>query len=300
MDWIDSEWEVISPMFLHGYDNRSVVELRAPPIKSIMRYWWRALHGHLEIRELYTEEAAIFGSADDEVGKSSFQLRILPHKNISTGDYKLVTHKKKSISKGIKPGVQFKIRIQTHKNVNALRKYFLLLYLSLTLGGLGQRVRRGAGALKFLNLLKSSIKIEFNFERDIIEILNDIIEEQTDLNYLLNNTSNRIELRDERAGSKFPYIISIMIGREFNSWRELREKIDSLCHDLKENNKNNYNSMGFAYGRKKLASPLYISMIREHEKYYPIMTKLNPEFPRNFTPPKNINLVPEEFINNLS
>ena len=36
------ELETVTPMFLHGYNNR-ILELRPPPFKSLFRYWWRTV-----------------------------------------------------------------------------------------------------------------------------------------------------------------------------------------------------------------------------------------------------------------
>ena len=54
------ECETITPMFLRGADGRTP-ELRAPSIKGAMRYWWRAINGHLAPNELLAMESAIFG-----------------------------------------------------------------------------------------------------------------------------------------------------------------------------------------------------------------------------------------------
>jgi len=301
MNWIDLEWEIITPMFLHGYENRKAIELRAPPVKSLMRYWWRALHGNFKTEILYKRESETFGAADENLGKSKFQLRILPYDNLSQKKYILIQKPKKIVKRmGISPGYKFKIRTQTHEKRPFLEKYILLQYLSLVLGGLGQRVRRGAGALKFLGFPNSSIEVEFDFERDILVILNDIIELFTDLNYELNIPNKRIDLDDNRNLYNFPYLKSIIIGKEFDNWEGIRSEIDKLCHNFKHKYKKDYNSMGFAFSDNKLASPLFISIIKENSKYNPIMSKLNPVFPNKVPPPADVDKIPNKFINNLS
>lgn len=84
MHTLTATFEIVTPMFLGGADNTASVELRVPPIKGALRFWWRALawgrfcqaHPHgtpAEIREILKkireEEARIFGSAEGGQGR---------------------------------------------------------------------------------------------------------------------------------------------------------------------------------------------------------------------------------------
>ena len=60
MNSITFECEVITPMFLAGADGQTP-ELRPPSIKGAMRFWWRAVNGHLQLKDLKEKEAEIFG-----------------------------------------------------------------------------------------------------------------------------------------------------------------------------------------------------------------------------------------------
>ncbi|MEZ4884825.1 MAG: type III-B CRISPR module RAMP protein Cmr1 [Chitinophagales bacterium] len=76
MQSITFECEVITPMFLAGADG-STPELRPPSIKGALRFWWRALNGHLPIEEMREKEVKIFGGAiDDKAFKSNILVRI--------------------------------------------------------------------------------------------------------------------------------------------------------------------------------------------------------------------------------
>ncbi len=72
---ISFECETITPMFLSGADGRTP-ELRPPSIKGMMRFWWRALHGHLAIEKLKEKEAEIFGASDEKIGRSKFSIQV--------------------------------------------------------------------------------------------------------------------------------------------------------------------------------------------------------------------------------
>ncbi len=62
-------------MFLAGADGKTP-ELRPPSIKGLMRFWWRAMNGHLPLEELKKEEGKIFGTSDEKIGRSKFNIRI--------------------------------------------------------------------------------------------------------------------------------------------------------------------------------------------------------------------------------
>lgn len=63
------ECEVVTPLFLGGA-NPKEAELRAPPVKAAMRFWWRALYEGGNIEQMAKEEAAIFGSTDKKAAVS--------------------------------------------------------------------------------------------------------------------------------------------------------------------------------------------------------------------------------------
>ncbi len=74
---IKLEIETITPMFLSGAEQGSA-ELRAPSIKGLLRYWWRALHPTSNIEILREKENNIFGSGGENgSGGSSFSLRVI-------------------------------------------------------------------------------------------------------------------------------------------------------------------------------------------------------------------------------
>jgi CRISPR-associated protein Cmr1 len=83
--------ETITPMFLSGADGQTP-ELRAPSIKGALRFWWRAVNGHLELKELKEKEATIFGSPDDKGGKSLVRINVI-QKDLKTEVNNMVPHK---------------------------------------------------------------------------------------------------------------------------------------------------------------------------------------------------------------
>lgn len=172
METITFHCKVITPMFLAGADGQTP-ELRAPSIKGAMRFWWRACNGHLvkkdevtgkwDYSKLKEDEGKIFG---DTKRRSSFNISIEEvsimeefefdtkfSKEIQYFQYSLVHHNER---KGIKPGFRFNIIISAF-NRETLKEAAHLLWVLSHFGGLGTRVRRGAGAF--------SIKPDYDSDR---------------------------------------------------------------------------------------------------------------------------------------
>ena len=80
--------QTLTPMLLHGADGQTP-ELRPPSIKGALRFWWRALHGHLSLDILKKREAMIFGSTDQKLGKSSFSIQIISPSPLPAQDMSL-------------------------------------------------------------------------------------------------------------------------------------------------------------------------------------------------------------------
>lgn len=83
METITFHCKIITPMFLAGADGQTP-ELRAPSIKGAMRFWWRAINGHLTTKnsqdkwdysKLKRQEEEIFGGVDSGT-RSKIILRV--------------------------------------------------------------------------------------------------------------------------------------------------------------------------------------------------------------------------------
>ena len=168
-------------MFLSGADQRKA-ELRAPSIKGLLRFWWRALQSTSKIDELIQRENDIFGSGGENGGGgSSFSLRVA-YEHLETSKEKfpkhniMVTSKSKGgtfsvnileylaygtyeYKKGegnvflrdwIKPGNKFHIGMTffKEKHINEVLKS---MYVFSLFGGIGSRNRNGFGGFTILN-----------------------------------------------------------------------------------------------------------------------------------------------------
>lgn len=70
--------EIITPMFL-GNANQEA-ELRSAPFKGLLRYWWRVANGlrFADHKDLLKAESEIFGSPDEDGGKSRVTVEVTP------------------------------------------------------------------------------------------------------------------------------------------------------------------------------------------------------------------------------
>ena len=303
-------------MFLAGVDGKTP-ELRPPSIKGAMRFWWRALHGHLTLKQLREKEARIFGGGGDDARRSSFSIRIVSDLTQQTEEKPLPHHsgdetcKYISSCRGKKPfnkdqcqkGKPFPsissglFCVQLNgKNINQIKSLFVLTCL---LGGFGKRSRRGFGSVIITGRKKPN---EDEFRAfDMPKTLNEIcaIISVFNTDYRLDDADKKISLhKPEMLNGKYsgyPYIEEIQIGGEPYSQPnpttdekysgfELVEFIGQATHVYFDENKSN------GAGRPRFASPTYVSALKvqcqeqgqnQEECYYPIITTLH------YAPPPN-------------
>jgi len=72
METKEFEVEIITPLFLGGADPKKA-ELRVPPIKGALRFWWRAIYGSDDLKDMKKRESEIFGSTTE---KASFSIHL--------------------------------------------------------------------------------------------------------------------------------------------------------------------------------------------------------------------------------
>ncbi len=184
--------KTITPLFMYGA-NKETPEIRASEFKGMMRFWWRASRFEDSIDKLFKEEQKIFGGSDERVGKSKVFLKVHFGKKSRTKilwdliDYEERENRKgkvykipKENSEGIfyllystvlpgherkifEPEEKFFIEIKSF-NKRAFLHALSSFWLSIYLGGSGERARRGGGNL-------SVVKCEINLNDDEISSL---------------------------------------------------------------------------------------------------------------------------------
>lgn len=190
MEKVSFELEAVTPMFMSGADPMTgPPEFRAPSIKGLLRFWYRAIYPDYDP----AEEDRLFGSTDH---RSPFKLKTEIIKGVigSKGEkkydslaylgyglFKYVKEGKKNVT--IRPffdvGSQFKVHFLFRKQADARdREKVLRAFWALSmLGGLGARSRRGFGSYQINRVQAGNnnpIDMTFNFKdrTDFINYLN--------------------------------------------------------------------------------------------------------------------------------
>ena len=173
MKTITFNCEVITPMFLAGAD-QSIAELRAPSIKGAMRFWWRAMNGHLGLKELKEKETEIFGGGGDNARKSSFSIRVKERSSFQNkrlndlikddnGRIKeefrgigylfystfMQKNKQRNYIDNLSFDIIFSFSLHDDKKIQKVLASFWLFSI---FGGLGSRARRGGGNIYIKNV----------------------------------------------------------------------------------------------------------------------------------------------------
>ena len=269
--------EIVTPLFLAGSDVNEP-ELRPPSLKGVMRYWWRAVNSNLDLKALSEKEASLFGTSKGEVGRSKFNLRIQTD-SLDTITYPPTT--KQFEFTGFKPGQNVSIYLTSYDSVENFKN---ILQLSLLLGGLGRRSRRGFGSLQ-----------PSDMDLTLEEILN-LINSVGSGKYSIKGPN--IVLNHQMSGAtNYPYLKEVAIGKEYPSWKELLNVIINAAHECRKEDGNE--SLGFAADAEndRLASPVCVSILKNSdEKFIPIISTLNTVFKKSS---KTVNATIQEDFKNM-
>lgn len=232
-------------------------ELRPPGIKASLRFWWRALHGHLSIADLRQEEGRIFGNTK---GRSKVIIRIeAPIDENKKAKTSLLPHKGGSKAASYTAGEYFKIRVDCDKNIISEEKMKNLFIIACTLGGWGKRSRRGFGSITVMEIDDETYQSPVNL-KEIHSCMEQVVGPNR---FSILLTTNKIEAKnvDKSNSEEYPRILSIELG---SSTRTLTE-IGKATHDTKftddqSNNRQDY-SKSLGDGKPRFASPIYISAL---------------------------------------
>lgn len=307
--------ETITPMFLSGAD-QNVPELRPPSIKGALRFWWRAMNGHLSLEDLKQKEDEIFGGTD---GRSRVLVRvqILNTTEILGKDilgygvnnsfegvkYLLyILFYQQSERNGFNKGTKFKIILSGH-NENYLKDFCDAFWLFVNIGSIGTRARRGAGAI-YVSDIEDKHRILDNyliFKQINGQSMTDFFNQNLIAikNRYPNHKKNEINMEYSTV-SKHIYISK----NSFDTWQKCLEDIGLQMRNLRkgvthrEKSKRTFTmetlDQKAAFGlpisvfqdnivklkiSERRASPIYISVIKnENGKFHWVVTFLQGNF----------------------
>lgn len=268
MNKIIFDCEVVTPMFLSGADG-TTPELRAPSLKGALRFWWRALNGHLPEEILRKREGMIFG---DTSHRSCFSLQISSTAPLTFIMSPPVPHRgfpAKAITPGSSFSVTFIITPITRDEIKfGADELQSLFELTVFLGGIGKRVRRGMGSFK-INKIGEQIYTPLANLNDVLSL----VKKHTP-NYTIQN--GVINLAYSGRMQRYPWIQRIETGELH---RNITNHISTITHNLKGKYGNIYEpNLGHA-SNGRFASPVYVSVLADGKT--PVVTTLNTVPDRN-------------------
>jgi CRISPR-associated protein Cmr1 len=274
MEKIIFSCKTVTPLVMNGAYGNNDPELRPPGIKASLRFWWRALHGHLTLDQLREQEGKIFGNTK---GRSQVVIRVeksiekyenVPLLEHRKGKDERETKKLQTWSDAIAPNVPFTVRIDFDEKIISFEKMKNLFILSCTLGGWGKRSRRGFGSVKV-----TEVDSQTFISPTTIDGIKEIIDKIVPNKFSKNSSSTEILTNHNPSSERgeYPEIWRIQIGKTTKSLRD----IGQATHDTKFNspNKQDY-SKSLGDGRPRLASPVYVSILANE---IPIITTLKKE-----------------------
>ena len=186
MNEVSLEVEAVTPIFIAGADQRNIENegLRAPSLRGLLRWWFRAIAGGMtSISDLKKLESEIFGSTNQ---KSRVKIQsITGDDNVSQINvpsnlrylWFSIYMQQRNYQRLLcyPPGTKFKIVLRSDDE-DCLKIVSGCLWTLIYLGGVGTRMRKGAGSLK-VNSVLGKTPYEFVFNGTTINDARKFIEE---------------------------------------------------------------------------------------------------------------------------
>lgn len=279
-------------MCVHGADPKGL-ELRVPPIKAAMRYWWRALNGqYTNSTNLYEAEAAIFGGTNGDKGQASaFKLQLQEEREVSWVNTDLLPHRREVRGNPLsKPcyeaGGWFKIRIIVRENNEGVTVEYIenLLWLTGVLGGIGQRARRGFG--NFI-LCKKDENCFVSFD-----VIRSKVQHFSGMNVDQSGT-----VITSHHKCKWPSLLSIkLLSKKSNGYADLLFSIGYATHNL--TGRENY-AKEVGKGNPRFASPIHFSIVPTGENEYRTLVTVV-TLPKNRGKTRKPTQLQEDLINEVT
>ena len=283
------ECEVITPMFCYG-TNKNSPELRPASLKGLMRNTFRIIQQEMlepekeESVALLAKENHLFGDAKENPSPLRFAF---DEEKIKPGKKKFLFHGKEKHNRPmqyISPGSEFSIQISLRKNAMEKLKhqmklgdcpltwYAKLIEISLILGSLGGRNRKGRGRV-YVKLQNEKLS-ERNVQNHILQYLNDLaFFGKYECKDGIITPTGKIGRYVNR-----PVIEKIEFGKliyKKDGWdQDFLKHIDSASHEVQKIFGDKKYTTGLANPR--FASSINVGVVEVEEGFLPIYTHIKP------------------------
>jgi len=280
--------QLLTPLFTHGWQKTQQVngktrntpiaaETRVPSLRGVLRYWWRAVQNENDANRLLEEESKIFGGSSGTSGNKSpvaFKMTNLSSKN----QISLRPHRNETSVLAIPANAQtivVEMMYTPLQKAPTMDYYRAVMELFFCLGSMGQRSRRGTGALQYEGFRWNSVA---DFQASLRNVLSDLgVKEQFEFPGV-QGEGLVLSLAANRHAYSRPRLINVWVGKNYNTAEDVREAI-SRAASTHNGGKNKM--LGSAVGGR-LASPLWCTVRKIGNGYRPVISELaSPNMGRN-------------------
>ena len=276
--------KTVTPLFLGGANPRGAPELRPTPFRGALRFWLRALLGGVlgdDVKALRDAEAKVFGSTERA---SSIVIRLQQPDQLPRVTFSMIAERRgKRYNKpgiaylffsargtrrerersAIKEGVSFELTMRTRLGSDAdesFRQACAALWLMTHLGGVGSRVRRGAGALQVMRVQGDlptelpRLPVQANSPEELRQELADGLQR---VRVLVGSASASIS-QFPAFDVLHPSVCRIgVIQRTFeNGWKEALEAVGSALQVFRQRRPPDYDQVKGTLQGRSLAQPI--------------------------------------------
>ena len=294
--------ESITPIFIAGADQKIISNegLRAPSLKGLMRWWFRAIMGGMvSLKHLRLLESELYGDTNQKS-----KVRIISKTKASPSNinisrdlrylwFSINMQKRKNLRvQCYPPKSEFEITIFAENNLD-LKIAAGCFWSIIFLGGIGSRMRRGAGSLK-IKRVSNNIPNDFFFNGTTIYDAKMFIE-----NNLKKIFKNFKEYANEKYNSQQNLTFSVLsnkhakivlFNKEFTTFEKALQEVGDIYKTFRQNKRLEHRTkFGLPiiprFSDLRFASPLFIGVMDLNGKYIARLVKFytstHPKFSSN-------------------
>lgn len=261
----------ITPLLMHGKENKKLAELRAPSFTGVFRYWFRALQpaSSSSMISMFQEESDLFGGTRRKSKKSPLVVSV---SSLSDEEHHYNTRphapykKPPTIVPGIPENKSFQLQLQTYlKDEHLFDTVLTYAKISFYLGGFGQRSRRGFGSITITNDEKHENPEQW------LDYVQRLISSVSKLP--LQKKKNNLIVTGNQQNISHPQLLGVYIGHGYDNAEEALITINETSSKVANAYKGALGDIGGP--QKKLASPVIASVKPIGDKFYIVVTEVN-------------------------
>lgn len=255
------DMELITPLAMHGANPRQQAEFRIASWRGVLRYWWRTLQEEWNNETLLKKEEALFGGTMMKKQKSPVAF-VLEKEMVSAKKENVLPHKQGTAVPAIPSGCSVTVTMQArNRHEPYVHTYDLYVQYMLHLAGMGQRARRGFGAMQWAEHQWESVA---QFSHSLQQILQQLRVSDA----FTFSHEGCVVKRKRDVKTSYPILSAVWVGKGEQSPQSILVKFGKASHEA-----NGRGDLG-RVRPKKWASPLWCTVRKMGDLYYPIITEV--------------------------